>query len=175
MYYKSVQNFHIVSKLIFIKSTSQSVLTLLLVILVGYEGLYIGILLSLIIEVYFGRHSFKNIQLIFNIKKFIHLIKIGFPILLVGVVWSLMIASDRLIISLLMSPEDVGNYGVGMLIFSTMMLIPQVVGQVLYPKIVENVSLNKYKEIKKYYLQVNKILAIFMGLVVFIGTFHYRF
>lgn len=171
MYYKSEQNFRIASKLMFIKSVSQSALTLSLVLWIGYEGLYIGMLLALIIQVFVGRQSFRNIKLIYDNEKYKELVKIGFPILLVGLVWSLMIANDRIIISIMMTPEDVGNYGIGMLVFSTMMLFPQVIGQVLYPKIVELVSQKKYKEIKKYYWKMNKFLAAVMAIIVLIGYF----
>jgi len=169
MYYKSEQNFRFASKLMFIKGFSQSILTLTMVIWIGYEGLYIGFLLGLITEVITGRKSFSNIKFIFDIEKYKHLIKVGFPILLVGLVWSLMIASDRLIIAIMMTPEDVGNYGVGMLVFSTMMFLPQVIGQVLYPKIVELVSKERYAEIKSYYWKVNKVLASVMVIIVLIG------
>ncbi|GAA0319189.1 hypothetical protein GCM10008967_07150 [Bacillus carboniphilus] len=169
MYYKSEQNFRTASKLMFIKSFSQSMLTLILVLWIGYEGLYIGMLLALIIEVVMGRKSFINIRFVFDIGKYKQLIKIGFPILLVGLVWSLMIASDRMIIALMMTPKDVGNYGVGMLVFSTLMFLPQVIGQVLYPKIVQLVSKEKYEEIKTYYWRVNKVLASIMVIVVLIG------
>ncbi|MDQ0221218.1 hypothetical protein ELQ35_18470 [Peribacillus cavernae] len=175
MYYKSEQNFRVASKLMFIKSVSQCVLTLILVLWIGYEGLYIGMLLALMIEVLVGRKSFQNIRFIFDIEKYKQLIKVGFPILLVGLVWSLMIAIDRIIIAIMMTPEDVGNYGVGMLVFSTMMLLPQVIGQVFYPKIVELVSQKKYLEIKKYHRKVNKNLAVVMAIIVFAGYFSIPF
>ncbi|WNS75207.1 oligosaccharide flippase family protein [Bacillus sp. DTU_2020_1000418_1_SI_GHA_SEK_038] len=169
MFYKSEQNFRVASKLMFIKNVSQSILTLILVLCIGYEGLFIGMLLALIIEVYVGRKSFQKVKLIFDFEKYKDLVKTGFPILLVGLVWSIMIASDRIIIAIMMTPEDVGNYGIGMLIFSSMMLLPQVIGQVLYPKIVGLVSQKQYKEIKDYYWKINKILALVMALIVFVG------
>ncbi|NNU90157.1 lipopolysaccharide biosynthesis protein [Anoxybacillus sp. CHMUD] len=173
MYYKSEQNFKMASKLVSVKSISQSLITLLFIYLIGYEGLYIGMLLALIIEVIIGRKSFQGFKFQFDLNKYKELIKTGFPILLVGLIWSILIASDRLIITIFMTPEDLGNYGVGMLIFSSMMLIPQVVGQVLYPKIVELVSKERYDEIKRLYWKINKILAITVGLIVVAGYFSF--
>lgn len=171
MYYKSEQNFKMASKLVSVKSISQSLITLLFIYLIGYEGLYIGMLLALIIEVIMGRKSFQGFEFQFDLNKYKKLIKTGFPILLVGLIWSILIASDRLVITIFMTPEDLGNYGVGMLIFNSMMLLPQVIGQVLYPKIVELVSTKKYDEIKRLYWKVNKILAITVGLIVVAGYF----
>jgi O-antigen/teichoic acid export membrane protein len=171
MYYKSEQNFKIASKLISVKSVSQSLVTLLFIYFIGYEGLYIGMLLALIIEVIIGRKSFQGFIFQLDLNKYKKLIKTGFPILLVGLFWSILIASDRLIITIFMTPKDLGNYGVGMLIFNSMMLLPQVIGQVLYPKIVELVSKEKNDEIKRLYWKVNKILAITIGLIVMAGYF----
>lgn len=169
MYYKSIQNFRIVSKLIAVKSISQAIFTLLSVYLIGYIGLFIGLLISLVIELLFGRRAFKNVKLNYNFKAYIELIKIGFPILMVGLIWSVLIASDKMIITLMMTPKDLGNYSVGLLVFSTMMLLPQVVGQIYYPKIVELVSQEKFIEIRRLYWKVNGYLAIIVGFIVIIG------
>lgn len=171
MYYKSEQNFKMASKLVAVKSVSQSLITLLIIYIIGYEGLYIGMLLALIIEVIIGRKSFQGFKFQFDLNKYKKLIETGFPILLVGLIWSILIASDRLIITIFMTPKDLGNYGVGMLIFNSMMLLPQVIGQVLYPKIIELVSKEKYDEIKRFYWKVNKILAVTVGLIVAAGYF----
>jgi O-antigen/teichoic acid export membrane protein len=166
MFFKSEQDFNVASKLIAIKSIIQSLLTVFFVYLLGYEGLFIGMGLSLIIQIYLGKSSFENRKIEFDIKKFKNFINIGFPILFVGVVWSILIATDRIIISIFMTPKDLGNYGAGMLIFNSMMLVPQVIGQVLYPKIVELISHHNYKQLYKLYWKVNQVLAIVMLLIV---------
>jgi O-antigen/teichoic acid export membrane protein len=166
MFYKSEQNFKTASILISTKNITQSILTVLFVYLFGYQGLFIGMSVALIIQLVFGRASLKNFEYKFDINQYKELIKIGFPIFLVGIVWTILIASDRVIISIFMSPEDLGIYGVGMLIFNSMMLLPQVIGQVLYPKIVELVSKEKYKEIYNLFWKTNSTLAIVMGIIV---------
>ncbi|MGG3467839.1 oligosaccharide flippase family protein [Neobacillus pocheonensis] len=169
MYYKSEQNFRKASKIISIKSISQSILTVLFVYIFGYTGLYFGMLFSLIIEVALAKETFPKLGAKHTYKEYMDLIRVGFPILLVGIIWSIMIATDRIIISIYMTPEDLGNYGVGMLVFSTMMLIPQVISQVFYPKIVELVSKRNFIEIKRFYWKINKILALIMFFIVIIG------
>ncbi|MBT2756712.1 oligosaccharide flippase family protein [Mesobacillus foraminis] len=169
MYYKSEQNFKKASKLISIKSISQSIFTLVMVFYIGYPGLYLGMLIALLIEIYTAKGIFPKYKRVNSYNEYKKLIKVGFPILIVGLVWSVMIATDRIIISIFMTPEDLGNYGVGLLVFNAMMLFPQVINQVFYPKIVELVSKENYVEIRKLYWKTNKILALIMGLVVLVG------
>ncbi|WP_246097002.1 lipopolysaccharide biosynthesis protein [Psychrobacillus soli] len=169
MYYKSEQNFKRASTLISIKSMSQTIITVILVFFYGYIGLYLGMLFSLLIHTFMGKKVFPKIKSLHTIYEYKRLVKIGFPILIVGIIWSIMIAIDRIIISIFMTPKDLGNYGVGMMVFSTMMLFPQVISQVMYPKIVELVSIGDYSKIKRLYWKVNTILAISMIFVMIIG------
>lgn len=168
MHYKSEQNFSTASKLISIKSISQTILTVILVYIYGYIGLYVGMILSLILQILLGKKAFPKFKGFHKIAEYKELIRTGFPILLVGIIWSIMLATDRIIISLFMTSEDVGNYGVGLMVLSSMMLLPQVVSQVMYPKIVGMVSLEQYTKINELYWKVNKILAICMAIIVFI-------
>lgn len=167
MYYKSEQNFKTASRLISIRSISQSVITVALVFLWGYEGLYVGLLIGLVIQLIVANKTFP-VRSKFDWSVYKSLMKIGFPIHLVGLVWSLLIASDRIIISIMMTPNDLGNYGVGMLVFGTVMMLPQVIGQVLYPKVVELVSKEKYADIKRFFWKTNMLLTVIMGIIVVI-------
>lgn len=171
MYYKSAQNFNKASKLISIKSISQSILTILLVYFIGYIGLYLGMLLSLLIECFMAKGIFPKLKVKYKLSEYGQLIKTGLPILIVGLVWSIMIGTDRIIISIYMAPKDMGNYGVGMMVFNAVMLFPQVLSQVFYPKVVELVSTGDFFEIKRFYMKVNKLLAIIMLIFVIIGYF----
>jgi len=173
MYYKSEQNFRFASRLILIKSMSQSILTLFLVYLMGYNGLYLGMILGFLIEIFIGKTSFTNANFKVDGKKYKELIQLGFPIMLVGMVWSILIASDRLMITAMMSPEDLGNYGIGMLVFNSMMLLPQVIGQVYYPKIVEYISSQNYNELYRQYWKVNFFLAV--GVAGIVLTLYFLF
>ncbi|SFC52481.1 Membrane protein involved in the export of O-antigen and teichoic acid [Bacillus sp. OV322] len=171
MYFKSQQDFKKTSKLVSIRSITQSVLTLSFVVWFGYLGMYLGMLLALIIQVFIARKVIPFKRKKGNSSNFKELIKVGFPILLVGIVWGITIASDRFIITIFMTPQDLGNYSVGMFVFSTVMLFPQVLDQIFYPEIVSLVSKNKVIEVKKLYFKVNKILALIMLGIVICGYF----
>lgn len=171
MYYKSNQNFGRASWLISVKSISQSLLTIGFVYFWGYIGLYFGMLIALFLEVFLVKGILPKAKKTQPFSEYKELIKIGFPILFVGILWTVMIATDRLVISLFMTAEELGYYGVGLFVFSTMMLFPQVIGQVYYPKIVELVSIEKIAEIKRLFWSINKKLAVLMGFIVGVGYF----
>jgi O-antigen/teichoic acid export membrane protein len=169
-YYKSKQNFKTASMLLSIKSISQSIITIITVLIFGYLGLYLGMLFSLLVQIIIAREIFpRNISIVNTSVRYMQLIKIGFPILIVGLVWSIMTAIDRIIISIFLNTEDLGNYGIGILVFNALMLFPQVTSQVFYPKIVELVSLREFAKIKQFYWKTNIILAVVMLFIVLLG------
>lgn len=168
-YFKSQQDFKTTSKLFMVKSIATSLLTLIFVFIIGYEGLYIGLLLALLIQIFIARKTLPINKRKYTFSQYKKLIKIGFPILLVGIIWSLMIASDRIIITIFLTPKDLGDYSVSILVFSSTMLLPQVIGQVFYPKIVEFVSQGSNDKIRTLFWKVNKILAVIMLIVVVSG------
>lgn len=169
MFFKSQQDFKTTSKLIMVKSVATSLLTLIFVFMIGYEGLYIGMLLALLLQIFITRKHLPFKSKKYDLQQYKSLIKIGFPIMLVGIIWSLMIASDRFIITLFMTPKDLGNYSVSILVFSSIMLLPQVLVQVFYPKIVEFVSQGEYVQINRLFWRINKVVSFIMLILVIIG------
>lgn len=167
MVYRSQQNFKFVAKLNFIKIVSQAIFTIIFVYSVGYIGLYIGMGLALLLEIFVAKKALR-INLIFNLREVFKLIKIGFPMLVVGTAWSLMTGFDRILISIYLTPTDLGNYGVALLVFSSLMLIPGVITQITYPKfmqIIGSTESNYKSELRKYFLIINKNLSVIMLLV----------
>jgi O-antigen/teichoic acid export membrane protein len=171
MHYKSIQDFRSVSKLIAVKGVVQSVLSIVFILFFGFIGLFLGILAALIIEMIMGRQAFKKMSFIFDFRfqNYLPLIKTGFPILMVGLIWSVLIATDKIILTIMMDSSALGNYSVALLVFSTMMLLPQVISQVYYPKIVTMVSKEEYQQIKQSYKRVNFFLLVISLSVVLVG------
>src|SRR5690606_15364378 len=125
MYYKSIQDFKSVSKLITIKGVAQSVFSIAFIVLYGFSGLFLGMISALLIEIIIGRKAFRKTKLTLNFKVqvYVPLIKVGFPILMVGLIWSILTMTDKLILTLMMDSTALGNYSVALLVFSTMMLL----------------------------------------------------
>jgi O-antigen/teichoic acid export membrane protein len=171
MYYKSIQDFKNASKLLAIKGIAQSVLSIVFIVSFGFIGLFLGMISALLIEIILGRKAFQDIRFILNfkLKEYVPLMRVGFPILMVGLIWSVLITTDKLILTFMMDSASLGNYSVALLVFSTMMLLPQVISQVYYPKIVTMVSKEEYDQIKQSYKRVNLFLLTISVVIVVIG------
>ncbi|MEC2159773.1 oligosaccharide flippase family protein [Virgibacillus halodenitrificans] len=171
MYYKSIQDFKNASKLIVVKGVTQSLLSIIFILQHGFIGLFLGVMVALIIEILMGRQAFKKMKFVFDfrLQNYVPLIKIGFPILMVGLIWSVLIATDKIILTIMMDSSALGNYSVALLVFSSMMLLPQVISQVYYPKIVTMVSKEEHQQIKQSYKRVNLVLLVISVLIVAFG------
>jgi O-antigen/teichoic acid export membrane protein len=62
------------------------------------------------------------------------LIRIGFPIMLVGFVHSLFATVDRWVVAAYLGPEPLGHYSLAIMALSAVALVPQVISQQFYPR-----------------------------------------
>lgn len=97
--------------------------------------LILCILLVILSIRYCGR-----IKMIFDIGDIWQAVKIGFPITLVWWALTLQTSVDRLVSSTLLGQIQTGYYGLGLSVVGTLLLIPQAVNRVLYPKINEGIG-----------------------------------
>src|SRR5699024_5447625 len=84
IFFKSNQDFKNASKVISIRSISNSIFTLILVLIIGLNGLYLGMIISLILVIIYSKKIFPVRLKYENCVNFKDLVKIGFPILIVG-------------------------------------------------------------------------------------------
>jgi O-antigen/teichoic acid export membrane protein len=70
----------------------------------------------------------------FSRKRSAQLIRIGFPIMLVGVLYALFTTVDRWVILQLMTTEALGYYSIAIMALGAAALLPQVVAQQYYPR-----------------------------------------
>jgi O-antigen/teichoic acid export membrane protein len=98
-----------------------------------------------------------------------NLVAIGFPITVIWWVYMLQMSADRLISMSMLGKEATGFYGLGASMVSAIVLIPMVLGRVLYPKVNEEVGKNTNRDGLNQYVLVP---AQGLGLVVpfLIGT-----
>jgi O-antigen/teichoic acid export membrane protein len=78
-----------------------------------------------------------RLRLRFNLAETIRLLKIGFPIMTAGILYALMMTVDRVIISTLLTMQQLGYYSLSILVMGSLTLIPMVVGQQIYPRMAE--------------------------------------
>ena len=63
------------------------------------------------------------------------LIRIGFPIMLVGLVYTLFTTVDRWVVTVFLGTESLGHYSLAIMAFGAVGLLPQVVAQQYYPRV----------------------------------------
>lgn len=105
----------------------------------------------------------------FDFRAMRNLVAIGFPITVIWWVYMLQMSADRLISMSMLGKEATGFYGLGASMVSAIVLVPMVLGRVLYPKVNEEVGKNTNREgLNRYVL----VPAQGLGLVVpfLIGT-----
>lgn len=168
--YKTEEDFKSLSKINLVRILSKALLTAIFTIYIGFYGLFLGLGTSLLIELYLARRIFKGVKIVADFYKAFQLAKVGFPILLVGTAWNLITSLDRVIISFLLSPMQLGYYSIALITYSTLMMITQVVNQVIYPKFPylygKTNSEQKLKElVEKLNMLFAPVISIAVGLI----------
>lgn len=62
------------------------------------------------------------------------LIQVGFPIALTGYLWTILSVTDQSVIALTMGAESLGHYSLARLAAALLLVAPQTLGTILYPK-----------------------------------------
>lgn len=103
-------------------------------------GFFICEVMVCMLSGYLSIKACGKLGITFNRKLIWKLVKVGFPITIVWWFFILQASVDRVVSISLLGKTATGLYGLGVSIVSALILIPQVVGQVLYPKINEAVG-----------------------------------
>jgi O-antigen/teichoic acid export membrane protein len=133
--FRSSQEFGILGKITFKENIIYGVFSLLPII-IGYYGKIIADVVRSVISFYFRKKYYtlrSNGR--GNIQGLIELIKVGFPILIASYLWSVFVIADQTYIAIKFSKFDLGVYTLSRLIITAMILIPNAVGAILYPKL----------------------------------------
>lgn len=78
----------------------------------------------------------SKVEIRFNLDLEIirHLIKVGFPIMAVGLAFTLLNTVDRFIITLYFDVQDLGYYSLAIMVFTSLNLLPGLISQQYYPR-----------------------------------------
>ena len=118
-----------------IKQGIVNLLTVLLVWRFGIYGLCIrGVLLSLLIFTLLYKHKPYDLNFKYSLENYRHLLKVGFPIFLVGRITPLWQTVMNNYIVVAGGPLYYGYYAISMIIKGTVNTIPSAFSQVIYPR-----------------------------------------
>lgn len=99
------------------------------------EGFIVAFTLALFIS---GSYIYKVSPITystqFDWKEIKNLIRIGFPIMAVGIAYTFLNTADRWIIAVFLEPEDLGYYSMAIIVFGGMNLFPRIISMQLYPR-----------------------------------------
>jgi O-antigen/teichoic acid export membrane protein len=135
-------------------------------------GLLMSAVISLVIVYIFNLKFFLSLKLKTDIKMVLDMIRTGAPLLINGLVWTLMMSIDRFVILAFMTMTDLGIYSVALLGFSTLVLIPQSIAQVFYIKMSQDYGATNDVEILfNNAAKFTKILSLLSALISLLAYF----
>lgn len=171
---RGYQDFGKLSRIMFIKSLGMFVTAVILTYYLGYYGLFFGLIFGEILSFVFIFKDLLRFRPIFSPKIMFQRIAIGFPIFLNGMLWSLFLTASQTIGFLKLSIVEMGEFSIVIMIYGAIMIVPSIVSQIAYPKILVFISSDNnktlitdfYKEFMGYYNYVLTTISIVSLIII---------
>jgi O-antigen/teichoic acid export membrane protein len=100
-------------------------------------------ILAVVLSAFIARISPGKLNLVWDRNEFVALVKIGFPIMLAGLTYSLFTSIDRWVVFSFLGIEALGHYTLPILCVSILNLLPAVISQQMYPRMAFHYGLTK--------------------------------
>ena len=154
-YLKAVQEFRVIAASSYVRVTVLFILGLPLIYFFNIYGVYLSVILSLVIVIFYlrRRHPMQH-PIGFDFTVFSDLLRTGFPIMLMNFSVILLGTTDRIIITYFLGLQSTGYYTIAVMVFGFLMDIPGASREILEPKLMESISTcaNEYP-IQEYFLK----------------------
>jgi O-antigen/teichoic acid export membrane protein len=137
----------------------------------GLGGAVIGFLVTELVVFWvsmaWNDKAFGSTKIKFDFNYFWELVKIGFPISVIWWFYMLELSVNRIISMELLGKEATGFLGIGQALVSLLVLIPMVVGRVLYPRINEEVGKkSKPERMARLVIDPSRTLSILLAFCI---------
>ena len=104
----------------------------------GLSGFISGqALVTLLISLFVLRTWTFHLRPVFNVQETLRLVRVGLPIMLVGLMYTLLTTADRWVITAFLDVQRLGYYSLAIMVLGVLSLIPMVVAQQMYPRMAE--------------------------------------
>ena len=101
-----------------------------------------------------------RLQIKFDLKESLHLIKIGFPIMIGMILFTFMITADRWIIATFLNLKELGYYSLSIMVLRGLTLIPRVISQQIFPRLAKTWgSTSNYEDLTKW-IRINMVMCL---------------
>lgn len=100
---------------------------------VGYYTIFINSILAMLIGiVFYYRYSFRDFKFVIDKDFLFNIIRSGMPLLISGLIWTVVNSIDKFVILGFINTEALGIYGIAQNAFTYMVLIPTAMSQIFY-------------------------------------------
>lgn len=171
-YLKSDRRFELMSYQQFIVAGILPIVVIPLVIVYALQGYIFGqavvILAVSLVIVKFIPFTFR---VTFDLQETFRLVKVGFPLMAVGMLYGLLTTVDRWVILTFLGVRELGYYSLAIMITAFLSIIPGVISQQVYPRMAETFgSTSSYSSLKKW-LTCQTIMALAVMVPIVIGVY----
>ena len=174
VYLYAHSEFRTASKLISLNSLANLLITVTLVYFAGILGQFAAMFLvpTTVVAFVFASNSY-GFRPHFDFQVYRRIIKIGLPLILIGVGYTFLVTVDRIIVVKFLGIKDLGYYSLAVMLFAFSQQIPTSITQVIYPKL--NLTFGASSDpssLEKLAVLPSLVLSIIMPyvLVIFIAV-----
>lgn len=167
-YLRAEKKFSIMGKILLIYSIAYFIFIIPLIIKFRLEGVFFAMLLAYIMVIsYLSKKDEFKLKIRFMPKKTVQLIKIGFPLLTMGIIMVFFISIDKIMIIKFMDKLQLGYYSFAAIVAGIVGFIPQSISHITFPYLVERYGEKEDKaHIKNYLFQPTLILSYLIPIVI---------
>lgn len=164
-YFFGDKNFRAVSILIISLAFATLILAIFLIMKFNFIGLPFAIALGNLLVIIFVFIKYKPaIKLQINIKRFVSLLKIGLPIMMLVITYIIFFTIDRLLIFRYLGKENLGYYGIASALYGLLLLFPASLGGGIFPWLSQQYGVKgNAAELEKFIHPPTISLAYFMA------------
>ncbi len=124
---RGYQEFQLISKMVYLRFSVSSILTLVLIYFWGIYGAFAAVAISILMSNIFLRlHGTQVSYLHFNWGQCRHLIRLGFPIMMMAITEVVLRMTDKWVVAIYLGTRELGYYGIAAMILGPLLSIPGV-------------------------------------------------
>jgi len=166
-YLRAEKKFSVMGKSLLVYSITYFIFILFFIFRLKLEGVFLSMFLAYFtVMIYFFRKGGFRVKIIIP-NKILNLIKVGFPLLTMGIITLFFISIDKIMIIKFMDKLQLGYYSFAAIVAGIVGFIPQSIGNITFPYLVERYGEKEDKaHIKNYLFQPTLILSYLMPIVI---------
>ncbi|MDP8298866.1 MAG: oligosaccharide flippase family protein [Candidatus Tantalella remota] len=132
------KEFSLLSRALVFNSLAMLVFVATLTYFFGLRGIYCAAFLATLISwLYVRSRTGYKMRLNFRLPKAFELSKVGLPILIVGIAYTILISVDKIMIIKMIGAKELGFYSIAILAFTYTNTFPKLFGIVIFPNMQE--------------------------------------